>query len=126
MTDSQNAEHKTHTPTFLVVFALLCGLTGVSYWIANSNLMVESSDVARGCLLAVSVAKAFLVVMFFMHLWWEKSWKYVLTLPALVLAVVLFILLIPDVGLRSESYSTDRQLRAPAPQSASSDRPANH
>lgn len=126
MTDSQNVEHRTHTPTFLVVFALLCGLTGVSYWIANSNLMVESLNLARGCLLAVSVAKAFLVLMFFMHLWWEQSWKYVLTLPALVLAVVLFILLIPDIGLRSETYSTDRQLRAPAPQSVSSDHTANH
>lgn len=120
MTENQNHEQKTHTPAFVAVFVLLCALTAVSYWIANSTLMEESLDLARGCLIAVSVAKALLVVMFFMHLWWEKNWKYVLTLPALVLAVVLFVLLIPDIGLRFHSYSTDRQLRAPAPQATSS------
>lgn len=120
MAETPNPEQKTHTPTFIAVFVLLCALTGISYWIANSSLMEDSVDLARGCLIAVSMAKAFLVLLFFMHLWWEKNWKYVLTLPALVLAVVLILLLIPDIGLRFQSYSTDRQLRAPAPPVTSS------
>jgi cytochrome c oxidase subunit 4 len=119
MAENSQHEHKTHTPTFIAVFVLLCGLTGASYWIANSNMMVESIGTARGLLIAVSAAKAFLVIMFFMHLWWEKSWKYILTLPALVLAAVLVMLLIPDIGMRTETYSSDRQLRAPAPQTNS-------
>ena len=109
---------RTHTSAFVAVFIMLCALTGVSYWIANSNLMVESRSLARGCLIAVSAAKAFLVVVFFMHLWWERNWKYALTLPAIVLASVLVLLLIPDIGLRTKSYSTDRMRHAPIPQTS--------
>jgi len=121
MTDAEyHEEHATHTPTFIVVFLLLCGLTAVSFWIASSNMMTESVNMARGCLIAVSAAKAMLVITFFMHLWWEKRWKYVLTIPALILSVVMVLLLIPDVGLRGETYSTKRKLHAPIPTSSTS------
>ncbi len=119
MTDIENHEHSTHTPTFIVVFLLLCGLTAVSFWIASSSMMTESVNLARGCLIAVSAGKAMLVITFFMHLWWEKRWKYVLTVPALILAVVMVLLLIPDIGLRGDTYSTQRKLHAPIPNSPS-------
>lgn len=119
MTESKDhhAEHANHTPVFVAVFLMLCGLTAVSYWVANSSMMTDNLNMARGCLIAVSAAKAILVVTFFMHLWWEKRWKYVLTLPALILAVVMVLLLIPDIGLRTETYSTDRKIHGPIPQS---------
>lgn len=79
-------------------------------------MMEDSKGLARGLLIAVSAAKAMLVLVFFMHLWWEKAWKYVLTLPALILAVVLVMLLIPDIGMRTDSYSNERKLRAPKPE----------
>ena len=116
--ETENHEaHTTHTPTFVAVFLLLCGLTAVSFWISGSKMMTDSVNLARGCLIAVSAAKAMLVITFFMHLWWEKRWKYVLTVPALILAVIMILLLIPDVGLRSETYSSQRKLHAPIPNS---------
>lgn len=127
MTETEkHTDHATHTPTFVVVFLLLCGLTAVSYWIASSKMMTDSVNMARGCLIAVSAAKAMLVITFFMHLWWEKRWKYVLTIPALILAVVMILLLIPDVGLRSETYSSQRKRHAPIPNSLDTQTQAEH
>ena len=60
-------------------------------------------------------------ILFFMHLWWERAWKYVLTLPAMVLGTVLVLLLIPDVGMRTRTYSQDRHRNAPEVQSTMSD-----
>jgi len=64
-------------------------------------------------MMAVSAAKAMLVILFFMHLWWERRWKYALTLPALILGVVLVLLLVPDIGHRTDTYSSTRRTAAP-------------
>jgi len=63
-------------------------------------------------MMAVSVAKAMLVVLFFMHLWWERPWKYVLTLPAIIMGALLVLLLVPDIGFRTERYSQERNSSA--------------
>lgn len=107
-----DGEHKSHVGVFVVVFLMLCGLTALSFWIANSHLM-ENRTVGWAAMMAVSVAKAMLVVTFFMHLWWEKNWKYILTFPALVMGTLLVILLVPDVGDRQETYSQTRRDAAP-------------
>lgn len=98
---------------FILVFIMLCGLTAMSFWIANSPLM-ENRSLAWGCMLAVSVAKAILVVLFFMHLWWERAWKYVLIIPAMTMGSMLVLLLVPDIALRTDSYSNQRREAAPA------------
>ena len=97
---------------FAVVFVMLIALTGLSYWIAHSELM-ENRTLAWGSMIAVSVAKATLVLFFFMHLWWERAWKYVLTIPAMIMGCLLVILLVPDIAMRTESYSQQRRLSAP-------------
>ena len=48
--------------------------------------------------LLVALAKASLVVGFFMHYRWEKGWKYVLTLPPLICVLILLVLLLPDIA----------------------------
>ena len=68
-------------------------------------------------MLSVSIAKAMLVILFFMHLWWERAWKYVMTVPALIMGVLLVILLVPDIGFRTETYSDERRANAPEVQS---------
>ena len=108
----RSATAKSQAALVLSVFVSLCVLTGVSFWIANSSLM-ENRSLAWGSMLAVSVAKACLVVMFFMHLWWERAWKYVLTIPALIMGGLLVILLVPDIAMRTESYSQQRRMAAP-------------
>jgi cytochrome c oxidase subunit 4 len=51
-----------------------------------------------------------LVILFFMHVWWEANWKYVLTIPAAMMAIFLGIMLVPDVGLRNRMVSQERAL----------------
>ena len=121
MNQSQPTQHEatdgshegSHSGVFITVFVLLCVLTAFSFWIANSHLM-ENRYVGWGSMMAVSAAKAMLVILFFMHLWWEKSWKYVLTVPALIMGVLLVMLLVPDVGFRTQTYSNQRRSNAPA------------
>ena len=111
--DSPESDHRGNHGVFVTVFVMLCVLTGLSFWIANSHLM-ENKYVGWGSMMAVSAAKAMLVILFFMHLWWEKRWKYVLTVPALIMGVLLVMLLVPDVGFRTQTYSNERRANAPA------------
>ena len=111
--DSLEGEAHGNRGVFITVFVMLCVLTAFSFWIANSHLM-ENRYVGWGSMMAVSAAKAMLVILFFMHLWWEKNWKYVLTVPALIMGVLLVMLLVPDVGFRTQTYSNERRANAPA------------
>jgi cytochrome c oxidase subunit 4 len=77
-------------------------LTGCSYltytplWpSALNNLAVK-----RLWMMAVSCTKAMLVIMFFMHLKWEANWKWILTVPASMMSLLLVLALVPDIGLR--------------------------
>lgn len=63
-------------------------------------------------MIAVSCAKAMLVMLVFMHLIWEANWKYVLTVPASIMSLFLMLMLVPDIGLRTRNYSEERLLRA--------------
>ena len=74
-----------------------------------------SVNVSRAFMMSVSCAKAMLVLMFFMHLLWEANWKYVLTIPAAMMSVFLVMMLIPDVGRRTQKYSSQRWLHAAEP-----------
>lgn len=100
--------HVNRTKLFAVIFAILLGLTILSFGVANSSLMDQP---VRGwtAMLVISVAKAMLVIVFFMHLKWESNWKFVLTIPAAVMSALLVLVLIPDIGNRTKSYSNDRQ-----------------
>ncbi len=118
-TDNSNASQNdldhgsvNRKPFFVTIFLMLCALTLTSFWIANSHLMETPSN-GWAAMMAVSAAKAMLVILFFMHLWWEKRWKYALTLPAMILGVVLVLLLVPDIGHRADSYSNTRRTAAP-------------
>ncbi len=97
---------------FLVVFAFLVVLTGLSFWIANSAIM-ENRILGWSVMIGISVCKAMLVVAFFMHLWWEQSWKYALTIPTLFMGCMLVLLLVPDIGMRTDHYPRSRQRLSP-------------
>jgi len=76
----------------LKVFVALCVLTCASlltyttFWQEHVPM-----EIGRAVMLTVSLTKAFLVVAFFMHLWWESKWKYVVTFPALTVSALLCI-----------------------------------
>jgi cytochrome c oxidase subunit 4 len=69
-------------------------------------------------MMAVSCAKAMLVILFFMHILWEANWKYVLTVPASLMSIFLMLMLIPDIGRRTDNYAEERWLHAAEPEPA--------
>jgi cytochrome c oxidase subunit 4 len=105
---------------YLVVFLVLCLLTMASFltyfpfW--REHVPYEAS---RTMMMAVSCAKATLVVMFFMHMLWEANWKWVLTVPASFMSIFLLLMLVPDIGWRQDTgyagYSLERRFYAAEP-----------
>jgi cytochrome c oxidase subunit 4 len=115
---SHDDEH--HPPPgvgkYVAVFVALCLLTAVSFAVGNSaTLRQNTPQVMWAMMMAVSCAKAMLVILFFMHLKWEANWKYVLTIPASVMSIFLLLMLIPDIGLRTRHYAEERWLYSAEP-----------
>lgn len=112
--ESGHADHEDHPVkigVFLRVFGALCVLTAISFAVANSPIM-NSKVMGWSMMMIVSCAKAFLVISFFMHLRWEKTWKYVLTIPTIFMGIFLVVALIPDIAMRTKLYSEARWLHA--------------
>ncbi|TWT39695.1 cytochrome C oxidase subunit IV family protein [Blastopirellula retiformator] len=104
------------TGKYWLVFLALCLLTLCSfltYFEMWHNAIPV--NVSRAFMMAVSVSKALLVMCFFMHLIWEANWKWVLTVPAAMMAVFLVCMLIPDIGYRTDYYSSHRWNHTPQP-----------
>ena len=58
----------------------------------------ELTPELAGELVLAAVAKATGVMLYFMHLKWERGWKYVLLAPTTILAIGFPIALMPDIG----------------------------
>ncbi len=121
----EHDEHEQHgVGLYIFVFVALCVLTTMSF-LTYSDLwrLHVSPEVSRVFMMAVSCTKAMLVIMFFMHLKWEANWKWVLTVPASVMSMLLICALIPDIGLRMRHASYERMIHA-AEKPAASDHEA--
>jgi cytochrome c oxidase subunit IV len=102
---------------YVMVFIALLVLTAISFAVGNSQTLRENSPGTMwAMMMAVSCAKAMLVILFFMHILWEANWKYVLTIPASMMSIFLLLMLIPDIGRRTERYSEERWLHAAEPE----------
>jgi cytochrome c oxidase subunit 4 len=122
-------EHEHHPPggvgKYVMVFIALCVLTAISFAVGNSETLRHNSPgVMWAMMMAVSCAKAMLVILFFMHIMWEANWKYVLTIPATMMSLFLLLMLIPDIGRRTDRYSEERWLHAAEPQPEKTPGPA--
>ena len=107
----------THVPggvgKYVAVFVALCVLTAISFAVGNSQQLRENAPgVMMAMMMAVSCAKASLVILFFMHLKYEANWKYVLTIPASIMSFFLVLMLIPDIARRTNYYTEERWLYA--------------
>ena len=101
---------------YVVVFIALCVLTAISFAVGNSESLRDNSPGTMwAMMMAVSCAKAMLVILFFMHMLWEANWKYVLTIPASMMSIFLLLMLVPDIGRRTDRYSEERWLYAAEP-----------
>jgi len=102
---------------YVLVFIALLVLTAISFAVGNSQTLRENSPGTMwAMMMAVSCAKAMLVILFFMHILWEANWKYVLTIPASMMSIFLLLMLVPDIGRRTERYSEERWLHAAEPE----------
>ena len=119
MTDHHDSGHdeQSHgsTSKFLTVFAVLLILTAISFIVGNNKAIMSTPQIGWTIMMAVSCAKAMLVMLFFMHLKWEANWKYVLTVPCSIMAVFLLLMLFPDIMYRTQKYSANRWLYAATP-----------
>jgi cytochrome c oxidase subunit 4 len=96
---------------YLLVFLALCGLTTMSFLTYSSYWpWRDEPHVGWAFMMAVSCTKAMLVVLFFMHVFSEANWKYVLTIPAAMMAIFLALMLVPDIGMRNRMVSQERAL----------------
>ncbi|PHS07928.1 MAG: hypothetical protein COA78_13140 [Blastopirellula sp.] len=110
------SDHDDHggNAKYWIVFLCLCGLTSCSFltffeWWNDSVPKL----VSQFFMMAVSCAKALLVMLFFMHLKWEANWKWVLTVPCGIMGIFLLCMLMPDVLYRTAKYSAERRIHAP-------------
>lgn len=115
-----HADHGHHASLWLYiyVFFALCVLTGASFFTYSDAWPFHNPGqewVGWTFMMAVSCTKAMLVIMFFMHVKYEKSWKYVLTIPTAMMAVFLVLMLVPDIGMRTQHYSEERMQRSAVP-----------
>ena len=114
---SEAAHHDDHGGfgKYYAVFIALCVLTTGSFMTYFDFWEKNFSDhVGWAFMMAVSCTKASLVILFFMHLKYEANWKYVLTVPAGMMSIFLMLMLVPDVGMRRDHYTDQRNARAAA------------
>lgn len=90
-------DHGGHHVNYFIIFIALCVLTALS--VLFDVLSIDNRIVLIVLVLAVAVAKASCVMMFFMHLKFEGNWKYVLLGPTAILAIGLPLALLPDIGV---------------------------
>ncbi|MDZ4686398.1 MAG: cytochrome C oxidase subunit IV family protein [Planctomycetaceae bacterium] len=89
--------HHSHFRTYVTIFLVLCVFTALS-WIADLMHMANH-NLLTVIVLAIASAKALCVMAVFMHLQFERAWKYLLLAPTLILASAIPFALAPDVGL---------------------------
>jgi len=94
---------------YVMVAVALVFLTACSYWTYTPLWPFgESVAIKRLWMMAVSCTKAMLVILFFMHLKWEANWKWVVTIPASMMSLLLILALVPDIGRRMRHASHER------------------
>ena len=99
-THSPDGHHGPTFKTYWVIFGALCVLTAVSF-VANTGVRYEkiSATTSFTIILTVAIVKAVLVGMYFMHLVVDWGRLYYFIIPALILAVLAVVVLLPDIVL---------------------------
>jgi len=89
-------EYHSHLKLYTSVFAALCGFTILS--IVADLIHIPNRALMIGIVMAVAVCKALCVMLIFMHLKFERAWKYLLLAPTLILAFTIPFALGPDIA----------------------------
>lgn len=89
-------EYHSHIKLYTSVFGALCAFTLLS--IAADLVHIPNRALLIGIVLAVAVCKALCVLLIFMHLKFERAWKYLLLAPTFILAFTIPFALAPDIA----------------------------
>ena len=93
--------HEEHPHVnYMMVFAALIAFTVISY-VADKIGGERGSPLKTFVVLIVLVVasfKAAAVMLYFMHLKFERLWKYALLAPTIILALALIVSLMPDIA----------------------------
>ena len=94
--DHAHEQHESHGSVYFKVFCALCIFTLIS--VAADLVHLPNKIMLIAIVLAVAVAKALCVLLYFMHLKFERAWKYLLLVPTTIIALAIPISLRPDIG----------------------------
>ena len=122
MSDHTHEHHESHGAAYFRVFCALCVFTVIS--VAADWLQPSSKVMLGAIVLSVAVAKALCVMMFFMHLKFERAWKYLLLAPTVIIAMALPVALRPDIG--THYYTQDVQQLRDYPEHEASQHSSEH
>ena len=122
MADS-HGEHHSHPP-YKFIFGLLCLFTGLSWLADEAQGLFPNMGFLATFVLIVATAKALCVLLYFMHLKFERNWKYVLLAPTFILACGLPLALLPDVGVHYYDVDVPQNSLADRAAEMSDDEPA--
>lgn len=94
---ADHAAQDTHHVNYLMVFGALCIFTAMS--VLADLLHIDNKLLLIVIVISIAMAKALSVMAYFMHLKFERNWKYVLLAPTICLACGIPLALLPDVGV---------------------------
>lgn len=95
--------HAEHTgPSYIAVFIYLAVLTAVELLVYAMNF---PTDLKIGLLVALALAKALLVAMYFMHLASEHKALWVIAATPMILVAFCYLMLRPDLSKRAWAHS---------------------
>jgi cytochrome c oxidase subunit 4 len=89
--------HESHLGTYFTVFMVLCVCTVIS--VIADVVHFAPRNVVVVVVMAVAVTKALCVMMYFMHLKFERAWKYLLLAPTMIIAAAIPLSLASDVAM---------------------------
>jgi cytochrome c oxidase subunit 4 len=90
------SEHVVPLRLYIAIFASLLGLTALTVYVAFLDLGPLNTVVA----LTIAVVKAFLVVLFFMHVRYSSRLTWVFAAAGFVWLGIMFALTMADYGTR--------------------------
>src|SRR5438105_5038846 len=99
---SSEAHHGPDVSTYMKVFGALAVFTALSFvfnYAARQEPPWISPHTSFALILGVAVIKAVFVATFFMHLILDWGKLYYMIIPALILATLLCVVLLPDMVL---------------------------
>lgn len=109
-----HAEHSG--PSYIAVFLYLTALTGIELLVYAMNF---PTDLKIGLLVALALAKAALVAMYFMHLADEHKALWVIACTPMVLVAFCYLMLRPDLSKRAWAHLRQSPTAVTQPAAAS-------